>query len=267
MSHKLPVIVADGQLRAYQHGVNVLVQTDFGLTVSYDLLYHTRVSVPGSYYGRMCGLCGNYKGQQDDKFLLPDGRVAPDSASFGSAWQVQIPEASCTDKCAGNSCPVCKKERKDVFKEHNYCGLLTAPDGPFAACHGTVSPTVYFNNCLDDVCLGNGDAQVLCQSIHSYVTACQEATVTIQPWRSASFCPLTCPANSHYEICADLCITTCTGDIMDCPETCAEGCQCDEGFFFDGQDCVTLESCGCFERGRYYKVPPHLNPYTSQELG
>ncbi|KAM7138221.1 IgGFc-binding protein-like isoform 5-T5 [Macrochelys suwanniensis] len=253
MSHNLPVIVANGRLRAYQHGGNVLVQTDFGLTVSYDLVYHARVTVPGSYYGQMCGLCGNYKGQQDDKFLLPDGRVAPDSASFGSAWQVQIPEASCTDKCAGNSCPVCKKERKDVFKEHNYCGLLTAPDGPFAACHGTVSPTVYFNNCLDDVCLGNGDAQVLCRSIHSYVTACQEAKVTIQPWRSTSFCPLTCSANSHYEVCAHLCTTTCTGDITDCPKTCAEGCLCDEGFFFNGQGCVTPESCGCFDRGRYYK--------------
>ncbi|XP_034612356.1 IgGFc-binding protein-like isoform X5 [Trachemys scripta elegans] len=253
VSHNLPVIVADGRLRAYQHGVNVLVQTDFGLTVSYDLVYHARVTVPGSYYGQMCGLCGNYKGQQDDKFLLPDGRVAPDTASFGSAWEVQIPEASCTDKCAGNSCPVCKEERKDVFKAHNYCGLLTAPDGPFAACHSTVSPSMYFNNCLYDLCLGNGDSQLLCQSIHSYVTACQEAKVTIQPWRSTSFCPLTCPANSHYKVCAKLCTTTCTGDIMDCPETCAEGCQCDKGFFFDGQGCVTLENCGCFERGRYYK--------------
>uniref|UniRef100_A0A674J2G4 VWFD domain-containing protein n=1 Tax=Terrapene triunguis TaxID=2587831 RepID=A0A674J2G4_9SAUR len=253
VSHNLPVIVADGRLRAYQHGVNVLVQTDFGLTVSYDLVYHARVTVPGSYHGRMCGLCGNYKGQQDDEFLLPDGRVAPDTASFGSAWEVQIPEASCTDKCAGNSCPVCKEERKDVFKAHNYCGLLTAPHGPFATCHSTVSPTVYFNNCLYDLCLGNGDSQVLCQSMHSYVTACQEAKVTIQPWRSTSFCPLTCPANSHYKVCAKLCTTTCTGDNMDCPETCAEGCQCDKGFFFDGQGCVTLENCGCFERGRYYK--------------
>ncbi|XP_044847312.1 IgGFc-binding protein-like isoform X2 [Mauremys mutica] len=253
VSHNLPVIVADGQLWAYQHGVNVLVQADFGLTVSYDLVYQARVTVPGSYHGRMCGLCGNYKGQQDDEFLLPDGRVAPDTASFGSAWEVQIPEASCTDRCAGNSCPVCEEERKDVFKAHNYCGLLTASDGPFATCHGTVSPNVYFNNCLYDLCLGNGDSQVLCQSIHSYVTACQEAGAPIQPWRNTTFCSLTCPANSHYEVCTNLCTTTCTGDIMDCPETCAEGCQCDEGFFFDGQGCVTLESCGCFKHGRYYK--------------
>ncbi|XP_050786525.1 IgGFc-binding protein-like isoform X4 [Gopherus flavomarginatus] len=253
VSHNLPVILANGRLRAYQHSVNVLVQTDFGLTVSYDLVYQVRVTVPGRYHGRMCGLCGNYKGQQDDEFLLPDGRVAPDTASFGSAWEVQIPEASCTDRCAGNSCPVCKEERKDVFKAHNYCGLLTASDGPFATCHGTVSPSVYFNNCLYDLCLDNGDSQVLCQSIHSYVTACQEAGASIQPWRNASFCSLTCPANSHYEVWANLCTTTCPGDIMDCPEAYAEGCQCDKGFFFDGQGCVTLESCGCFKHGRYYK--------------
>ncbi|XP_037739420.2 IgGFc-binding protein-like [Chelonia mydas] len=253
VSHNLPVIVADGQLRAYQHGTNILVQTNFGLTVSYDLVYQARVTIPGSYEGQTCGLCGNYYGREDEEFLLPSGRTAPDVVAFGSAWEVEIPGGSCTDRCAGNSCPVCEEKKKDVFKGRNYCGLLTDPDSPFAACHSAVSPSVYQNNCLYDVCLGNGDAQVLCQSIHSYVTACQEAKVFIQPWRSASFCPVSCPVNSHYEVCTDLCSTTCSGDIMDCPETCAEGCQCDEGFFFDGQGCVTPESCGCFERGRYYK--------------
>ncbi|KAM7138223.1 IgGFc-binding protein-like isoform 7-T7 [Macrochelys suwanniensis] len=253
VSHNLPVIVADGQLRAYQHGTNILVQTNFGLTVSYDLVYQARVTIPGSYEGQTCGLCGNYNGREDEEFLLPDGRTAPDVAAFGSAWEVQIPGASCTDKCPGNSCPVCEETKKDVFKGRNYCGLITDPNGPFAACHGMVSPRVYQSNCLDDLCLGNRDAQLLCQSVHSYVTACQEAGAPIQPWRSASFCAVSCPANSHYEVCADLCTITCSGDIMDCPETCAEGCECDDGFFYDGQGCVTLQSCGCFEHGRYYK--------------
>uniref|UniRef100_A0A8C0GEC3 VWFD domain-containing protein n=1 Tax=Chelonoidis abingdonii TaxID=106734 RepID=A0A8C0GEC3_CHEAB len=258
VSHNLPLIMVNGQLRAYQHGTNVLVQTDFGLSVSYDLVYQARVTIPGSYHGQTCGLCGNYNGQQDEEFLLPSGRTAPDVAAFGSAWEVQIPGASCTDRCAGNRCPVCEEKKKEDFKGRSYCGLLTDPDGPFAACHGTVSPSVYQSNCLYDLCLANGDAQVLCHSIHSYVTACQEAKVFIQPWRSASFCPASCPVNSHYEVCADLCTTTCTGDIMDCPETCAEGCQCDKGFLFDGQGCVTLENCGCFEQGRYYKVQPQM---------
>ncbi|XP_074927491.1 IgGFc-binding protein-like [Chelonoidis abingdonii] len=253
VSHNLPVIVADGQLRAYQHGTNILVQTNFGLTVSYDLVYQARVTIPGSYEGQTCGLCGNYKGQEDKEFLLPDGSTAPDAAAFGSAWEVQIPGASCTDRCAGNSCPVCEERKKNVFKGRNYCGLLTDPDGPFTACHGTVSPSVYQSNCLYDLCLANGDAQVLCQSIHSYVTACQEVGASIQPWRNTTFCPVSCPVNSHYKICAELCTTTCSGDIMDCPKICAEGCECEDGFFYDGQGCVTAESCGCFKHGRYYK--------------
>ncbi|XP_024077179.1 IgGFc-binding protein-like, partial [Terrapene carolina triunguis] len=251
--HNLPVITVNRRLQAYQHGTNILVQTDFGLIVSYDLVYQARVTVPQRYQGHTCGLCGNYSGRQDSKLLLPNGRTASDVAAFGSAWEVQVLGASCVDRCAGNSCPVCEERKKDVFKQRHYCGLLTAPDSPFTACHGTVSPSVYFNNCLYDLCLSNRDSQVLCQSMHSYVTACQEAKVTIPPWRSTSFCPVTCPANSHYEVCADLCTVACAGNIMDCSETCAEGCQCDKGFFFDGQGCVTQESCGCFEQGRYYK--------------
>ncbi|XP_075763599.1 IgGFc-binding protein-like isoform X2 [Pelodiscus sinensis] len=253
VAHNLPVIMADGQLKAYQHGTNIFVQTEFGLTVSFDLVYQAKVSIPGSYEGQTCGLCGNYNGREDEEFLLPDGSTAPDVAAFGSAWEVQVPGAPCTDRCAGNSCPVCEERKKEVFKASNYCGLLTDPNGPFATCHGTISPSMYLNNCLHDVCLGNGDSPVLCQSIHSYVTACQEARIFIKPWRSASFCPMSCPVNSHYELCADLCTSSCTGDIMNCLKTCAEGCQCDDGFLFDGQGCVPQESCGCFEHGKYYK--------------
>uniref|UniRef100_A0A8C8S3T1 VWFD domain-containing protein n=1 Tax=Pelusios castaneus TaxID=367368 RepID=A0A8C8S3T1_9SAUR len=255
ISHNLPVVVADGRLRVYQHGTNVLLETDFGLTVSYNLLYNVRVTVPGNYQGQMCGLCGNYNGRRDDEFLLPDGRAAPDVAAFGSAWKVPTPGVACVDGCTGNSCLVCDETKKGIFKQRNYCGLLTELGGPFAACHSTVSPSVFLNNCLDDMCLAKGDTQVLCQNIHSYVMACQQAGASIQPWRNDAFCPLSCPPNSHYEVCADLCSTTCASitDSTPCPETCAEGCQCDDGFFFDGQGCVAVESCGCFEKGRYYQ--------------
>lgn len=33
-----------------------------------------------------------------------------------------------------------------------------------------------------------GDTHVLCQSIQSYVTACQDAGVTVGGWRTPSFC-------------------------------------------------------------------------------
>uniref|UniRef100_A0A8C8VKK0 VWFD domain-containing protein n=1 Tax=Pelusios castaneus TaxID=367368 RepID=A0A8C8VKK0_9SAUR len=269
VSHNLPVVLADGQLQVYQHGMNVLVQTVFDLTVSYDLVNNVRVTVPGNYRGQMCGLCGNYNRRQDDEFLLPDGRTASDAVAFGSAWKVPIPGAACEDGCSGNSCPACEERTRDIFRQRNYCGLLTASDGPFAACHGTVSPSVYLNNCLDDVCLAKGDSQVVCQSIHSYVMACQEAGAPIQPWRRNSFCCKCCNAdNSQYKVCADLCTKTCARitDARKCPDTCAEGCQCNDGYLFDGKSCVAQQNCGCFKMGRYYKVPPSTGVFNSYSL-
>ncbi|XP_061452965.1 IgGFc-binding protein-like [Rhineura floridana] len=255
--YTLPVTISDGRIRAYQHGTKVLIQTDFGLIVSYDLVYHVTVTIPSTYQGQTRGLCGNYNGRKDDDFLLPDGRTTSDAAAFGAAWKVRNPRAvgSCSDGCSGNSCPVCEEKKKDVFKQRNYCGILTASDGPFSACHSTVDPNVYFSNCMYDLCLGNGDSRALCQNIQSYASVCQEAGVSVKPWRSPSFCPLSCPANSHYEICTTLCSTTCAKitDPAPCPETCAEGCQCNDGFFFDGLGCVTAQNCGCLKNGRYYK--------------
>ncbi|XP_060549962.1 IgGFc-binding protein-like isoform X2 [Pantherophis guttatus] len=66
---------------------------------------------------------------------------------------------------------------------------------------------------------------------------------------------MTCPANSHYEVCTDTCSNHCanTTDAEPCPETCTEGCQCDDGFLLDGIDCIPKEKCGCFSNGHYYQ--------------
>uniref|UniRef100_A0ABM5ESE3 IgGFc-binding protein-like n=1 Tax=Pogona vitticeps TaxID=103695 RepID=A0ABM5ESE3_9SAUR len=266
----LPIVLSDGRLRAYQHGTKVLIETGFGLIVSYDLVYRVRVTIPGSYQGQMQGLCGNYNGRKDDEFLLPDGKMASDVAAFGAAWKVPVPGAdgSCSDGCSGSNCPVCEERKEEVFKQRNYCGILMASDGPFRSCHGKVDPSMYFNDCIYDLCLGNGDSQALCQSIENYVSACQEAQVPVQPWRTPSFCPLSCPPNSHYEVCADLCSAHCARitDSRDCPDACAEGCQCDDGFFFDGLGCVTVESCGCSGNGSYYKPKEEILLNECQQL-
>ncbi|XP_070620019.1 IgGFc-binding protein-like isoform X1 [Erythrolamprus reginae] len=250
----LPVELSEGHLKAYQQGTKVLIKTSFGLVVSYDLVYHVRVTVPSSYRKRMQGLCGNYNGMKEDEFLLPSGKKVTDVAVFGASWKVSVLGAGgpCSDGCSGSNCPICNEEEKNVFKQRNYCGILTAPDGPLQGCHNQVDPSVFFNNCIYDLCQNSGNSQALCQSIQSYVSACQEAKVLIQPWRSPSFCPLSCPPHSHYEECADFCTADCFGQRV-CPETCAEGCQCDLGYFFDGLGCVSVEGCGCFGNGSYYR--------------
>ncbi|XP_069057211.1 IgGFc-binding protein-like [Pleurodeles waltl] len=255
--HNLPLNLENGKARVFYYGLNVLVKTDFGLKVGYDFVYHATVTVPSSYQGSLCGLCGNYNGEKTDDFLLPDSRQAANAAAFGAAWKVPVAGVTCDNGCGGtdNPCPVCDAKVKEVFKRRNYCGVLTAQDGPFSACHATMDPDAYFNNCVFDLCMGNGDQSVLCFSIQSYVTACQAAGVKIRAWRSDSFCPLTCPENSSYKECADTCATSCSriSDTSSCPDSCAEGCECKDGYFFDGQRCVTMDDCGCFENGKYYK--------------
>ena len=62
---------------------------------------------------------------------------------------------------------------------------------------------------------------------------------------------LACPENSHFEECVS-CVETCetlaTGPV--CADTCAEGCQCDEGFALRGTRCVPRGECGCHFEGR-----------------
>lgn len=67
---------------------------------------------------------------------------------------------------------------------------------------------------------------------------------------------LSCPANSNYSLCTNLCVNSCAGlvDSSKCPKTCAEGCHCNKGFIFDGHGCVPEDKCGCFVDGKYYKV-------------
>ncbi|XP_075594390.1 IgGFc-binding protein-like [Balearica regulorum gibbericeps] len=253
ISHHLPVILSNGKVQVYQHGMGVLLQTDFGLIIRYDLLHHVTVTVPQSYQGHLCGLCGNYNGQRNDDFLLPSGHQAPNMMVFGSAWKT--PDVSCSNECSQDDCPICTEKKKVVLQKRNYCGILLEPKGPFESCHHLINPTLYYQACLHDVCLADGDTPVLCQSIQSYATSCQDAGVTIEAWRRPSFCPLSCPANSNYSLCTNFCVNSCTGlvDASKCPKKCVEGCSCNKGYFFDRQNCVPQDKCGCFVDGKYYK--------------
>ncbi|XP_072216939.1 IgGFc-binding protein-like [Excalfactoria chinensis] len=255
ISHRLPTILNQGQVRVYQHGAGIHLQTDFGLVVRYDLHHHVHVTAPQGYQGHLCGLCGNNNGQREDDFLFPDGHPAPNATAFGSAWK--IPNVVCQEKCPHRDCPVCDEEKKKVFQQPNYCGVLTDPHGPFSSCFHTLDPTLFMDACTRDLCLTEGSSDVLCRSIQSYVSSCQAAGVTMEAWRKPSFCPPSCPANSSYSLCSNLCTNSCAGPAgaSSCPQTCSEGCSCNEGFVFDGEGCVPKEECGCFEDGVYYK--PH----------
>ncbi|CAL9705927.1 unnamed protein product [Knipowitschia caucasica] len=250
----LPTTLHDSRIQITQEGRNIIIRTDFGLTVQYDTVFHVKVIVPSTYLGRMCGLCGNYNDIPKDDFLLPDGKYTEDVEMFGKAWVVELPGFECGG--CGSQCPVCDPAKAAELAKRDSCGIIKARNGPFKACQRGINPETHVSNCVFDVCGMTEDKDALCDSIMAYALACQSAGVQIQQWRTDSFCPALCPENSHYELCADTCGRSCVGLLkaVSCSENCFEGCQCDQGLVFDGEQCVSPSKCGCLHGDRYLKV-------------
>ncbi|XP_044028582.1 IgGFc-binding protein-like [Siniperca chuatsi] len=249
----LPQILHNGAVKVYQEGANDVIMTDFGLRVTYDLVYHVTVTVPGNYRGRTCGLCGNFNNNKTDEFQLPDGNVSKDFQTFGAAWKVPVPGVICEDGCSGDLCPKCGDSDKAAIEAK--CAIITNPNGPFAACHDVIDSASYFRDCVYDVCLTK-DESILCHSIAAYMSDCQDFGAKIQNWRSPSFCPFTCGIGSHYETCVLPCTSPCPGlvDTGTCTTACVEGCACNKGYHYSGTGCVPFDQCSCYYNGQTYKV-------------
>ncbi|XP_074837440.1 IgGFc-binding protein-like [Carettochelys insculpta] len=252
--YTLPLATEDGKLRISQEGNNIIVQSTSSLQVFYDTTSYLLVSVPSTYKGHVCGLAGNFNGDKNDDFLLPDGKSTQRVSEFIASWKVPGDGATCSDGC-GEMCPICDGAQMAPYADESSCGMITAIEGPFRDCHSLVSPTKFFNYCLHDMCATNGMGETLCQSLQAYAAACQTTEAKIRAWRTASFCPLLCPLNSHYELCSRSCDFTCASlsAPAQCTSKCFEGCQCDAGYMFDGEECVSMDRCGCTHNGYYIK--------------
>ncbi|KAG7506609.1 hypothetical protein JOB18_010760 [Solea senegalensis] len=249
-SRNLPVALNGSHVSIYASGSRIFISTNFGLNVTYDGSSTVSLSVPANYRGKTCGLCGNFNGNRTDDFRTPSGSIVNTPDEFGKAWKV-AGNYTCSDGC-GSSCPQCT----DDLSARAQCEVITATDGPFSFCHEHVDPTPYFSDCVFDVCVsGNQGNDLLCKAIEAYVSVCQLANIRVYPWRQNTTCILSCPANSHYELCGTDCGHTCTSLVdTSCDHVCSEGCFCDEDYVRSGTSCVHVENCGCQYDGFYYKA-------------
>lgn len=186
--HNLPLNLNEKAVQVNQEGRNFVIKTNFDLIITYDLVYHVTVTVPGNYREKVCGLCGNFNGNNKDDFQMSNNKLATNVNDFGGSWKVTIPNVVCENGCEGNNCPNCDPAQKAVFSKSTYCGVLTEPKGPFAGCHSKLSPQPYFDDCVFDLCASNGDGDVLCDSVAAYAYNCHLAGMDVNSWRTPSFC-------------------------------------------------------------------------------
>ncbi|KAL1769195.1 c-binding protein-like isoform X1 [Sigmodon hispidus] len=249
----LPASLSDGRLRVYQSGTRALIELDFGLVVTYDWDSQLTVSLPKRFQNQVWGLCGNYNGDPADDFQMPDGKQAPDVLNFTKSWKLDDGDSLCDDGCSGNLCPSCTTSQSHTFREDLICGMLTLSTGPFADCHDFLNPKPFLEECVYDMCVTGGERLTLCHSLNAYATACMDLGISIREWRSRSNCPLSCPANSRYELCSPACPASCNSEAVpaNCSaRPCVEGCVCLPGFVANRGRCVPVSSCGCTYEGR-----------------
>ncbi|XP_014381451.1 IgGFc-binding protein-like [Alligator sinensis] len=244
----LPFISKDGSVSVSRQGLNGIIQTPSGLTITFDWSSWVAVTAPAAYAGTLCGLCGNFNGDPGDDLSCRDGTAASDPLTFGESWkEKEVEECS---EFENQECLDHDLERKQRGDKEG-CGILMDEGGPFQACHSHIDPKGYFQDCVLDYCL-HRDQEQTCSIVASYAVACQVAGVTLQSWRTSNHCLLSCPLHSHYELCTRTCEAPCPGlgTPAGCSTTCREGCYCDSGYAADGADCVPREACRCFYGGR-----------------
>ncbi|XP_041583933.1 kielin/chordin-like protein isoform X1 [Vulpes lagopus] len=231
----------------------LILHAQLGLQVLWDGQSQVEVSVPGSYHGQMCGLCGNFNGFAQDDLQGREGLLLPTEAAFGNSWQVpEEPEPS--RPCSkGREVDPCKAAGYRTRREANArCGVLKS--SPFSRCHAVVPPEPFFAACVYDLCAcgpGSLADTCLCDALEAYASHCRQAGVT-PAWRGPTLCVVGCPLDRGFvfDECGPPCPRTCfnqhipLGELAaHCVRPCVPGCQCPAGLVEHEAHCISPEAC------------------------
>ncbi|KAL8220193.1 UNVERIFIED_CONTAM: hypothetical protein K2H54_040330, partial [Gekko kuhli] len=194
----LPATLQDGKIKISKNDGLPIIETDFGLQVMHDNNFTVVLTLPSSYYGATCGLCGNFNEGRDDDMAYPNGTQASSIMDWVSSWEV--PDPTCVEACQG-PCSACDEGQEELYSHEKYCGVISrVSGGPFSACHPTVSPSEYFDKCVLEMCLNRGDNDTLREIVEAYAAACQEKGITTVDWKTLSYCGLVHPVLQMNEI-------------------------------------------------------------------
>ncbi|GAB1290326.1 Zonadhesin [Apodemus speciosus] len=251
----LPVWPSKGRVTIRLSGIFVLLYTNFGLQVRYDGRHLVEVTVPSSYSGSLCGLCGNYNNNSMDDNLRADMKPAVNSLLLGATWKIlEASDPSCF-LVGGRPSSCAESDMDDAWTEK--CAILMNPLGPFSSCHEAVPPQASFSSCVYGQCETNGDNLTLCRSLQAYASLCAQAG-QVTPWRNSTFCLSEVPTQEQLQpMCqllpSHLHLTLSTP--RDCPTLpCVEGCECQSGHILSGATCVPLRQCGCSDQDGAYHL-------------
>ncbi|XP_068115921.1 mucin-2-like [Hyperolius riggenbachi] len=232
-----------------------IIQTSLGVQIVTQLtpVMQVFIVIDPSYKSLTCGLCGNFNGVQSDDFTTNSGVTEGTAASFANTWKTQ---GGCYNVQNIYEDPCSLSVENERYAEH-WCGLLSDPNGPFAACHSAVNPDIYKQNCMFDTCNCANSEDCMCASLSSYVRACATKGIVLTGWRNTTCSKYMndCPGTLEYSYSIKTCQPTCRS-LSEPDATCSikfvpvDGCTCAKGFYMgDSGKCVPEAACPCYYRG------------------
>uniref|UniRef100_G1LY23 von Willebrand factor n=1 Tax=Ailuropoda melanoleuca TaxID=9646 RepID=G1LY23_AILME len=240
-----------------ESGQYVILLLGKALSVVWDHRLSISVSLKRTYQERVCGLCGNFDGVQNNDFTSSSLQLEEDPVDFGNSWKVN-PQCADTGKVPLDSSPaVCHNNLMKQTMVDSSCRILTSD--LFQDCNRLVDPEPYLDVCIYDTCSceSTGDCACFCDTIAAYAHVCAQHGKVVA-WRTATLCPQNCEERNLHEngyecewrfnSCAPACPITCQHpEPLACPVQCVEGCHahCPPGKILDEllQTCIDPEDC------------------------
>ncbi|KAJ8031641.1 IgGFc-binding protein [Holothuria leucospilota] len=234
-------------------GGNLVIATDFGLSVFYDRKTIVSIKLTAALRGKTFGMCGTCNNDKSDDLTLPGKTTTTDIIEFGNQWVVVgncNPNADDQDACEEGSTK--QVEAKDR------CYPIVDPNGAFADCHDYLHPVAHYQTCIQDYCREEG---LLCDSFTSYAAQCRSSGGNPQDWRKKiKQCKFRCSRKNPYSSCTSGCPRSCVdlnGDEQ-CLHSCVEDCQCPFGLVLKDSKCVKPEACDCYVKEQRIIIPENV---------
>ena len=105
-------------------GHSVTFRSDIGLKVVWDGDSFLEVTVSSRFKGRLCGLCGNYNGQEADDLTGKDNRVYLHGEEFGHSWRVGSKKACKVKAMLRRLRSPCDKDFHAKIRANRHCNVL-----------------------------------------------------------------------------------------------------------------------------------------------
>ncbi|XP_038420414.1 mucin-6-like [Canis lupus familiaris] len=225
----------------------VAKQLELELVVMWGPGTHLMVLVEKRHMGKLCGLCGDFNGEQTNEFLSEEGKFL-EPHTYAALQTLDDPDEICTYKAVPNP-QVPQAEHAQTCTQ-----LLTlvAPE-----CNVPKEPFMW--SCQVDMaeCVLRGQHNCSCATLSEYSRQCSMAGQAVSNWRGPGLCPVgTCPANQVYQECGETCVKTCSNPQHTCSSFCTFGCFCPKGTVLDdisrNHTCVPVTQCPCMLNGVVY---------------